>query len=102
MGNVASIQYLVSGRTQNGDWDRKTFREGKAASFDRDSPLADAAPVKMIVVDLVWLANAPALGESSGAGGRCGGGPCGRVEGAVDRGLGDIGETQVVVAGVTP
>ena len=46
MGNVASIQYLVSGRTQNGDWDRKTFREGKAAPFDRHRPLADAAPFK--------------------------------------------------------
>ena len=31
MCNVASIQYLVSGRTQSGVWDRKTFRESKAA-----------------------------------------------------------------------
>ena len=31
MCDVASIQYLVSGRTQSGHWDRKTFGESKAA-----------------------------------------------------------------------
>jgi hypothetical protein len=40
--------------------------------------------------------------ESSGACGRWSGCPCGRFERALDRGLGDVGETQIVVAGVAP
>ena len=66
-------------------------------------PLADGASFeRWWLCDLVGLASAAAVDEWSGAGGRCGGGPRGRVEGGVDRGLGDIGEAQVVVAGVPP